>query len=475
MASVLRFPGLRYDPGRIPDPSEVLADAASWPAHATSASARTAGRAGAPDSLEATRAPQGPALRPGQATGSGAYHAARLFGDWAGAVAGDWLRARVLVQDPSPVLYLYRREGPLPPEILRLPGIPESVDTLGVLAAVQLEGEGRPRPVEVVDQEAVTRMVPVMKAFAYDVAPVWGLVAAPPAQAGAKALQSLLDRAMASPPLWSVGRDGGARHTLWGLSEEDSAALAELLAQRPLAIAGGWVQAAASARGPILAFLTVADAAARGAPVAVPIHRLLLSPAALPRRKAHLEAGAGGWDAGTARTLVERLSMFFRVTDEPISPGATPIDTVSAALAKLHRMRAEFNGFVLYTGGGQVRLARTKGRMFMECWTHPVGRSAWRALDVNVLHAMVFEHMLGIYPERSRTNKPPVATEPALEAAIRRVDDGEAIAAFILAPPALDQLLAAALDNNPIPADSVRPWPPVPAGLALRRRRNGPP
>jgi len=92
-------------------------------------------------------------------------------------------------------------------------------------------------------------------------------------------------------------------------------------------------------------------------------------------------------------------------------------------------------------------------------------------MDVNVLHALGFERALGIGPELSRLHAPPLDVETSVAGAIERVDRGEAVAAFLLPPPSPQQLLTVALDNNPIPADSVRPWPPIPAGLILRWRR----
>lgn len=463
MPTVSLFPGVYYNPSRVANPGSLLADAAAWQPRAP----RSSGSWRGPERETAAAGQDRAAGRPGD---QGDHHASRLFSDWAGTVAGEWLARQVLVRDPVPTLYVYRASRPVPDPLRHGPGVPESGSCLAVVAAVGLDGAGRLRVVEALAPAEVEQMVPVMKAFALDVAPVWALFSRASAGASRARLDELLTQTTEAEPLLAFEGEDGGTHRLWRLAPEQARELAELLSTLPLAVAQGGLQVAAlerlagqagdrrgdGAAPSVLAFLTPADAepASGQTPAVLPVHRLLLAESRI-----------------SAEELEARVSTFFRLLDVEPPAGADGVAHVDAALAQLGTAKAEFNGFVLYLGRGRVRLVRSKGRMFMENWTHPLGRSTWRAMDVNVLHALVFERALGMRPEQSRTNAPPLAVEVSARRAVERVDAGEAVAAFFLPPPSPSQLLAVALDNNPIPADSVRPWPPIPAGVVFRWRR----
>ncbi|MEW6046426.1 MAG: DUF1015 family protein [Bacillota bacterium] len=461
MPRVLPFAGLHYNPERAGEVASLLADAADWGPH-TIRHPSGKGQGAEP----ATAAYQRRAVA--TATRSDQHHASRLFSDWAGTVAGDWLRHQVLAQDDSPSLYLYRCRRPVPEELRHGPGVVEEGSYVGILAGLGFDKDHPLRVTEQLDPSAVEQMVPAMKAFALDVAPVWAVFSKAALEDRAKQLDSLVSQAVGGQPVLKFGDPQGGSHELWRLAADQAQQAAGILSGVPMAAVQGGLQVAAerelvTRRGAppngmppsVLALVTSVDGPGAEVPAVLPVHRLLLA--------------SSGISAGR---LEQRLASFFRVMEVPqtAAPG-DPVAALEAALAELGKARPEFSGFVLYTGRGRFRLVRSKGRMFMESWTHPLGRAAWRAMDINVLHALVFERILGMPPQESRTNAPPVATELSPVKALDRVDSGEAVAAFFLAPPAPAQLLAAALENNATPADAVRPWPPVPAGLVLRWRR----
>ncbi|WP_324716913.1 DUF1015 family protein [Carboxydochorda subterranea] len=466
--------GIYYNPGRLAG-SPPIADAAEWAAYATRDSSARPGKPGRPLRDDGLGAPEPtPAAGAGMGLADRSYHASRLFSDWAGTLAGDWLREQVLVQDREASLYLVRTRAAVPSALRHGPWVPAEASFVGVMAGIAV-GEGEPlRLAEQVDPALVARMVPVMKAFAYDVAPVWAVYSVNGAADGARKLQALVEEVTASPATLRLGGDGDdSVHELWRLQPGQSAAFAGLLGDRALVVAGGAVQVAAlSALAPqhaglspgtgqggpssVLALLTAVDGAPGTGPVLLPVHRLLL-------------AGRGlSYDV-----VAQRLAAYFRLL-EPRAPATGPVlERLDAALEELAGVRGEFNGFLLYGGQGRLHIVRSKGRMLMENWTHPMGGPAWRSMDVNILHALALERALGIPPETSRLHREPVAVEPSAERAVERVDSGEAAVAFLVPPPGPDQVLQAALHNNPLPADALRPWPPVPAGLLIRRRRTG--
>lgn len=463
MPTVSLFSGVYYNPSRIANPGPLLADAAGWKPRVSQPSGPRHDDEREPDAWTTQEA--------FGARGEGSYHVARLFSDWAGTAAGEWIAREVLVRDEAPALYVYRCARRVPDELRHGPGVPDAGSYLAIVAAVSLNRTGKLRTVETLSPVAVDQMVPVMKAFALDVAPVWAVFSKAAAGARRARLDELLTQATGSEPLLAFESVDGASHRLWRLATEQARELADTLSSVPLAVVQGGLQVAAlerlAAQSPnrrvnspppsVLAFITPADADAgsQQTPAVLPLHRLLLASSRIP-----------------AEQLEARLSTYFRLLEvEPPAGADDGVALVDAALQRLGTAKAEFNGFVLYLGRGRVRLVRSKGRMFMENWTHPLGRATWRAMDVNVLHALVFELALGMRPEESRTNAPPLAVEASVRQAVARVDAGEAVAAFLLPPPSPSQLLAVALENNPIPADSVRPWPPIPAGIILRWRR----
>ena len=456
MPKVWLLSGIRYDPARVGDVGTLLADAADW---------RPLARrpAGGPSRLESG---------PETGTSDARPHASRLFSDWAGTVVSEWLARGLLVRDEEPTLYLYEARRPVPEERRHGPGVAEIASYRAVVAALGVSEPAPPRRVESLDPAAVDPMMPVMKAFAVDVAPVWGLFA----KAAAGPRRARLDEILAGTveqgePVLAIEAGDGSSHRVWRLQVDLAQELADILSQVPIAVVQGGLQVEAlrrlAAQSPdgrvngvppsVLAFLTPCDSPADAGetPAILPVHRLLLA-------SSRLDA------AGVER----RLSAYFRLIDVATEAEApASLELVDAALAQLGRARDEFTGFVLYLGGGRVKVARSKGRMLMENWTHPLGRTTWRAMDVNVLHALAFERALGIGLEASRLHAPPLDVEESAPGAVERVDRGEAAAAFLLPPPSPQQLLTVALDSNPIPADSVRPWPPIPAGLILRWRR----
>lgn len=463
MPTIRLFPAVYYNPSRIPNPGPLVADAADWqPLDSRNVASGRADR-------------DSPALEPenrirsGDARDPSGPSVRRLFSDWSGTAAGEWLARGILVQDPAPALYLYRATRPVPQEVRGVPGIPERASCLAVVAALGLDGNGPLKAGEALASDRVERMVPVMKAFALDVAPVWALFQAASAGAHRPRMDELVAEAQQGAPVLAFETDDGGAHRVWRVEADRASELAALLGGLPMAAFQGCVQLAALGRlaarggaghrpeaGPpsLLAFLTPADAdpASGQSPVLLPVHRLLLSTTRI-----------------SGEQLLERLAPAFRVWE--VGPAGDADGAAGAALEQVARVRGEFNGFALYLGRGRAFAVRSKGRMFMESWSHPLGRPAWRALDVNVLHTLVFERALGLGAEASRSSAPPLATELSLRRAVQRVDAGEAVAAFLLLPPSPAQLLAAALENNPVPADAVRPWPPVPAGVLLRWRR----
>ena len=491
MPAIFPFAALHYNPQRLPDAAARLDDPDRW--------------------SQAARHRSGP-QPPGEAAGTPPYHVSLLYRDWAGTQLSQWLNQGILASDAEPTLYVYRQRRPIPPAYRIDPRTPQEAAFTGLLAGVDVGSASPVRLAEAVDPAAVEALAPVTRAFAYDLVPAWGLFAddAPEGKEAAALLQAVVQ----GPPDLEFSAPDGTAHQLWRLDAATREKAQQLFKPLPVAVVLGGAQVAAlradgarPAEDPscrLLMLLSPAQGAGL-APAVLPVHRLLLRTAGL-----------------TEQALVERIGRFFRLL-EPSPPeavakslapppkaaamaagkarspaasaaeapasGAAPapaadagpgdgqapalsrLTPLQAALVEVGSLHTEFNGFVMYTAGGRIRLVRSKGRMFMENWTHPLGRAAWRSMDVNILHALLFERALGIPVPTSRLGRPPVALEADAERAVQRVEQGEAVAAFLLPAPSAGQIFQAAMDNNPTPAGAVRLWPPPAAGILFRRRR----
>ncbi len=437
LTAVSPFTAVRYDWSRMEDPASVLDDADRWEQVVTSASDEAAVQ-GLP------------------------YHVSQLYRDWVGSTVTAWLNEGRLVQDPPGCLYVYRCEGPAAPAS-RLPGgAPPSAAVTGLVAEVDVSAHASIRIAEQVDPAAVDRLAAAVKAFAFDLAPVWGLFSLAHAGSEAASAWQAVRAATDRPPLVQAREAEGTTHTLWRLEPGEAGPLAASFRGVSVAVVAGARRVAAlrqaaarsssanGAWGRALMVLAPFDEEKAAGPVLLPVHRLLLA-----------EAGV------QLDELERRVGFFFRL----LPPGSGERPSLETVFQELGSMHPEFTGFAIYTGGGRYLLARSKGRMFMENWTHPLGRAAWRSMDVNVLHALVFERALGLAVTDSRLSRRPIALEPDATRALERVDRGDAVAAFLLPAPSPAQLYQAALDNNPLPAGAVSLWPAPRAGLIFRRRR----
>ncbi len=115
--------------------------------------------------------------------------------------------------------------------------------------------------------------------------------------------------------------------------------------------------------------------------------------------------------------------------------------------------------FGLYVAGQWYRLAIDPGRVAAD----PVGR-----LDVSVLHDHLIEPFLGISDPRRDKRIDFVGGMRGLEELQRRVDSGEAAAAFSLFPTSLDDLMAVADAGDVMPPKSTWFEPKLADGLVSR-------
>lgn len=94
----------------------------------------------------------------------------------------------------------------------------------------------------------------------------------------------------------------------------------------------------------------------------------------------------------------------------------------------------------------------------------------WRSLDVNILHTVILERVLGITPDDTAHERFVDYVRTA-EEAIQRVTSGKAVAAFILNPVRMDQLQAVVRHGEKFPQKSTDFYPKMLSGFLMCRLR----
>lgn len=93
---------------------------------------------------------------------------------------------------------------------------------------------------------------------------------------------------------------------------------------------------------------------------------------------------------------------------------------------------------------------------------------ALRDLDVSTLHVVIMEHILGV-STRNAANTEAVSYDHDAEEALRKVEEGQCMAAFILNPPTADQMIQVSLAGDKMPQKSTYFFPKLLTGLVVNK------
>ena len=248
------------------------------------------------------------------------------------------------------------------------------------------------------------------------------------------AVDAVVDRAMAAPPLIDVLADDGVSHAVWRLDPSDRDALvAAFEAIALLYIADGHHRAASAMR----ARATLRDgSSAPGAPIEADTFLAVAFPddqvQVLPYQR-----------------LVRDLA------------GQTP----EAFLAALADRLAVTAGGPLPEGPGKVAMYLAGRWHALELAAAPAGASAADQLDVARLQAQVLEPLLGIRDPRTDTRIDFVGGIRGPAALVERVDSGSAAVAFALHPVGVADLMSIADGGGIMPPKSTWFEPKLRDGL----------
>ena len=146
-----------------------------------------------------------------------------------------------------------------------------------------------------------------------------------------------------------------------------------------------------------------------------------------------------------------------------------PLDSLAAAKERLAAGLGAEHVFVLYAEG-RFFAAALHDEGAIERLVPGDKPPEWKRLDVSILHAAVFERLLGIDAE-ALAAQAYVDYTPYAEAAVREVDEGRAQMAVLLNPTRVEEVLAVADRGERMPQKSTDFYPKLLTGLVAMRMR----
>ncbi len=437
MAQILPFPGIHFDPARVP-----LADVIAPPYDVLSPEQQDALFARHPDNIVRLILNK---AEPGDDAAHNRY-----------TRAADFLRALLadstLVKDDPPALYDYiqRFAHPLDPQRM--------VERRALFVALKLEpySHGVVLPHEETHPKAKADRLDLMRATHANPEPIYGLYEDPDQTVAARltaargATAPLLEAAVAGPHAPQGEQHLVYRHTDPGLLADITA----FFAPRRVWIADGHhryetalnyqqeqeTRSESGALRPSDYILIGLSAFEDPGLVVLPTHRLIKN---LPAER--------------LETLALQLERFFHV------------QMMSAAAAQdwIRQKVAGEKRFALITTPDRGYALTLRDLSLLDAALDAQHCAAWRHLDVTILQALVLDRTLGI-SSAALAHTPDVAYTRDAEEAVQKVQSGEYQLACLLQNPTVTEVRDVAAAGDKMPQKSTFFYPKLWSGLILR-------
>jgi len=365
-----------------------------------------------------------------------------------------WLRAGVLQRDDVPGFYVYE-------ESFVLDG--REGTRRGFFAAVRLEEWDR--RVVLPHERTMTKpradRLSLLRACRTQLSPILALYEDPSGRIAA-ALEAATRGAPAAEFELRPGAVVAAAtgHRLWHVDDPRTVdEVRRALAGRPLFVADGhhryetalehWREvrrAGADGDHPAgWALMLLADVADPGL-VVLPTHRLVRVPT--PDRSA----------------LLQRLRRYFTVEEHGRGPGHG--DGLASLLAEVARRSASAHAIgIAGLAADSLHLLTAEPGPELEAWLPSDRSTAWKSLDVAVLHCAVLEGLLGLHGEAAADGH--LAYTRDAHAALAAVSSGGCDLAFFLNATRISQIRDVALAGDRMPEKSTYFWPKPPTGVVF--------
>jgi uncharacterized protein (DUF1015 family) len=441
MAEIQPFRAYRYDTNRV-----ALKDVLTQPYDKISPEMQERYYAASPYNLIAIE--KGRAL-PGEAEGNNVYTRAAKKVD-------EWIAEKILAQDAIPGIYIYSQE-------FLVPGTQTSRIRIGFIALGRVEDYDA----QVVFRHERTLSAPkadrieLLRQTRVQTGQLFLLYDDP-----SRIIDNLLeDTARKNPPL-ELADEYGVIHRLWPVFDPAFVRrIQSAMKDKKLVIADGHhryetalnyrneARAKAATTDPLdaseFAMMTFINTHSKGLTI-LPTHRVVASLANFDFEKFRKSmAPYFDWYAYPFQNPDERAAAFaeFRKDLEGESHGRRAIG--------------------VYPGGGSFFLFLLRRDADLESVLPDISEGQ-RGLDVVLLHRLMLDKGLGITPEAVASEKN-VGYEREVEAAIARVDRGEAQLALLLSPVRVKQVADIALAGDVLPQKSTDFYPKLLSGVAIYR------
>lgn len=373
----------------------------------------------------------------------------------AGETLRSWMEEGILRQDDQAAFYVYEIVFDLEgmSDISGLSGGQRSV--AGLIAQVHLEefSKGIVLPHEETLSKAKTDRFNLMKATGCNFSDVYALYMD---DGGEMETGDVLALVMRDQPLTELTDEAGLIHRLWAVTDPalvDS--IQKRFADTKLYIADGHhrYETALNYRNHLreqgvpegtdadYVMMMLVEMSHPGL-VVFPTHRLL--------------RGLEGFDPAA---LLEACRADFEVTPD------IAVDSMDELLENAYQAGQKAFGF--YTGGDTFTLLTLRNTAVMDALL-PELSPVSRQLDVNVLHSLILERLLGIDKENMK-NQVNLTYTRSLREALDGVDAGVYQACFILNPTRVEEIRDVAAAGEKMPQKSTYFYPKLITGLTMNR------
>ena len=366
----------------------------------------------------------------------------------AGQTLRDWTAAGVLKQDAAEAIYICVQEFTLAGRAYR---------RMGFIALGRSSGsDNAVKPHEHVIEQAMMDRLNLLRATHSHLGQVFVLYSDPDC-----VIDSILEKAIDGPELLRHTDENAVTHKLYSTTDaDDIARIVDIMGEKHVLIADGHHRYETAMR---YYAETNDPAAAHCMMTFVNMHNDGLVVLATHR----LIKNVVDFDAAE---LLRRLDKDFEIQRFAFGdPAEEQSQRQCMAAAMQDICRGGQHAFGMYLGDGAFYLATLRDLRSTE--TLGGGRSsAWRRLDVTVLHSLVLEQHLNIDAEALKAQRNVEYVKDLGDAAtkaIDKVDGGLCQGLFILSAPSVGQIEAVAKADEKMPQKSTFFYPKVYSGLVI--------
>lgn len=353
----------------------------------------------------------------------------------AGAYLDEWIRTGVLRQDAEPAIYVYQQQFDEDERLKTVRGLMPAVKLHDYADRVIL-------PHETTLAKPKTQLLELLRRTNANLDCIYGLYADEDG-----VIEAIMDRVTNCPPLGVSVDKNGVGHSLWAISNpDDIEAAVEFMGNRQIAIADGHHRYETA-----LTFRDEMRAAAGGSRelpsdwvlmTLVNVHQPDIT--VYPTHRA-----VGSIEESVLRGLEPALQKDFVV--EPSSRQTLLSDMAIRGAIGMYRP-------------GEAKTLKLKGGSRDKL----TGSEASRGLELNILHDLILEPILGIDAENLRNQTNIIYTRSAAEA-MEMVESGQRQITFLLNHIPVKTVLDVAVAGERMPQKATYFYPKLLSGLVLRR------